>query len=97
VQLATEPWKSPIPPRPRKQSKTIGGKKYTFKSLKKAGIAGGGGGQYTLELETARGESEDQQTFQQTAYSVEPVLKRRMRKTRATNRTPAADTVTARK
>jgi len=70
VQLATEPWEIADPLKAKEQSKTIGGKKYTFKSVIKSS-----NGQFTVELITHRGESEDQQTFQQTAYNSQPVMK----------------------
>ena len=70
IQLGTEPWEIGDPLKAAETSKTIGGKKITFKSLKKNDA-----GRYTVEIIMYRGEKEEQQTFQNTAFSTEPVLK----------------------
>jgi hypothetical protein len=70
VQLSSEPWEIADPLKASETSKTVGGKKYTFKSLTK-----NDNGQYNLQIIMYRGDNEDQRTFQQTAFSVEPVLK----------------------
>ena len=70
MQLQSEPWEIADPLKAGETSKTIGGKKITFKSMTKNER-----GQYTAEILFYRGENEDQQTFQQNAFSTEPVLK----------------------
>jgi hypothetical protein len=69
VQLQSEPWEIADPLKAPTATKTIGGKKITFKSFKKNDT-----GRYTLELVFARGDM-DPQTFQQTAFNNEPGLK----------------------
>ena len=77
VQLQSEPWEIADPLKAAETSKTIAGKKYTFKSLKPAEGGSGGGTEprYTVELIVGRGADEDPQQFQQTAFNTEPVLK----------------------
>ena len=71
VQLQSEPWEIVDPLKAKQETKTIGGKKYIFKSFKK----GNDDNQYTLELEMFRGNDEDQNTFQQNAFSSQPNIK----------------------
>ncbi len=74
VQLQSEPWEIADPLKAPETSKTIGGKKYTFKSFKKT-QGGGSEPQYNAEFVIYRGADEDPQTFQQNAFNMEPVLK----------------------
>jgi hypothetical protein len=71
VQLQSEPWEIADPLKAAETSKTVAGKKYTFKSLTKSGDNSG----YKLEIVVNRGADEDQNTFQQNAFNTEPVLK----------------------
>jgi hypothetical protein len=69
IQLGSEPFEIADPLKASEQSKTVGGRKITFKSFKKQD-----NGRYQLEMVVYRGADQDQQEFQQSTYNAQPQM-----------------------
>ena len=70
IQLGSEPMEIDNPLKASETSKTVGGKKVTFKRMTSQE-----NGRYEVELVLSRGENEDAGTFQQNAFNTTPSLK----------------------